>query len=115
MTVSLQFRLRCLSRRDEEAGVHVGYIPALKVFTQTPSEKELEAALVSAAQMFIITCYERDQLEAVLKERGMTRAVGETAAIPEEQDYISVSEYENSFTVEVPVNLVAEMQSRRAA
>jgi hypothetical protein len=112
MTVAVQFRLKCLSRHDEQAGVHVGYIPALKVFSQVPTaqEKELPDALVSAAQMFIITCYERDILETLLKERGMTKAVGEKAAIPEEQDYISVSEYQHSFTVDVPVNLVAASQ-----
>lgn len=110
MNASLQFRLKCLSRHDETAGVYVGYIPALRVFSQTTDESHLIAAMVSAAQMFIITCYEQNILESALKERGgMTRAVDEHAAMPEDVDYIAVSEYEKSFTVDVPINLVASV------
>ena len=114
MNVSVQFKLKCLSRHDETAGAYVGYIPALKVFSQAANEAELSRALISAAQMFIITCYERSILESVLKERGMTRAVGDNTALPEDCDYISVSEYKKEFTVDVPINLVAAAAAANA-
>jgi hypothetical protein len=111
MTIALQFRLQGLSRYDEQAGVFVGYIPALRVFSQAESEEELTPALVSAAQMFISTCYEKGILETVLKERsGMTRAVGDGEVVADEQDYIAVSEYKKTFPVDVPLNLVAQQQ-----
>jgi hypothetical protein len=91
--------------------VYVGYIPSLKIFSQAPDEKDLNSALISAAQMFLITCYERNVLESVLKDRGMTQAVSDAAKMPAELDYISISEYENSFTVDVPVNLIAAQEA----
>jgi hypothetical protein len=32
--INVEFALECLGRRDEEAGVYVGYIPALHLYTQ---------------------------------------------------------------------------------
>lgn len=109
--VAVQFQLDCFSRHDEQANIKVGYIPALRIYSQGHNDTELEQALISAASMFIITCYERGILEKTLKDRGMIRATAERMAVhgPPEQ-FISVTEqarFDRQFKVEVPINLVA--------
>jgi hypothetical protein len=75
--IKVEFALECLGRRDDEAKVCVGYIPALRLYTQATNEENLEKALISAAELFIVTCYERGILGQALRDRGMTHAAKE--------------------------------------
>jgi predicted RNase H-like HicB family nuclease len=120
--ISVEFSLPCLSRRDEGAGVFVGYIPALRIYSQGKDEVELEKALVSAAELFIVTCYERGILQQALQERGMTKAVAahvKKIVVQENQAYIAILErnpsFEKSFTVKVPISILAAQQVEVAA
>ena len=95
----------------------VGYIPALCLFTQGRTEDELSKALVSAAEMYIVKCYELNILNRVLRERGMTKASGrlETEELKaKSMQFIAVTDteplYDRSFTVNVPIELVAAQQ-----
>jgi hypothetical protein len=112
--IKIEFALECLSRHDEQAGVLVGYIPALRIYTQATDEGQLEKALISAAELFIVTCYERGILGQSLRDRGMTRAMGPhemERAKAHDHQFISVSKrdesFEKSFTVKVPISLLA--------
>ena len=115
--IKIEFALECLGRRDEEAGVCVGYIPALRLYTQAPDEQSLEKATISAAELFIVTCYERGILGQALRVRGMTHAAGAESlarAKASQHQYIAVSkvdaQFDKSFTVKVPISLLAAQQ-----
>jgi hypothetical protein len=114
----IDFSLKCLSRKDEEAGVMVGYIPSLRLYSQGRTDEELNDALCSAAEQFIVVCYEREILGKVLRDRGMTKAAGQHA-IKRAEEFITVSEYESSyekeFTVKVPIDLLAAQHLQLAA
>ena len=104
MPVLVKFSLLFGTRHDEEAGVHVGYCPALKVYSQGRSEVEAQEAVVDAAKLFIINCYRRDILHRVLRDRGMTEAVeGPTQS----RQFIEIGHYENQFEREVPIELLS--------
>lgn len=110
--IVVEFSLDCWSRHDEEAKVLVGYIPALRLYSQGRNDEELVKAMKSAAEMFLITCYGRNVLGKALRERGMTKATTQAAAEKARQgQYIAVSEYassfEKNFKVNVPIELVA--------
>jgi hypothetical protein len=110
--IKVEFSLECMSRRDDEANVFVGYIPALRVYSQGRDEKELENALKSAAEMFIVTCYGRNILGKALRDRGMNRATSAAAAEKARKgQYISISQhvpsFEKDFEIKVPIELVA--------
>jgi predicted RNase H-like HicB family nuclease len=112
MTVEVKFKLAFGIREDSDAEVHVGYCPLLQLYSQGQTEEEAEAAITDAAQLFIVTCYGRDTLHRVLRERGMIRAVpGETREEAEQyRQFISVQEfkdYNRTFERDIPIDLLA--------
>jgi hypothetical protein len=119
--IKIDFALHCWARRDKDAGIYVGYIPTLRVYSQGRDDAELRKALTSAAEMFIVTCYGRGVLGRALQERGMTEASGAAAvaaassAKAADGEYISVSEYqstyETEFTINVPIELIASQRA----
>jgi len=115
--IRVDFCLKCLSRRDVQAGVLVGYIPSLRLYSQGRNDEELNHALSSAAEQFIVACYEREILGKVLRDRGMTKAAGQHA-LKRAEEYIAVSEYESSyekeFTVKVPIDLLTAQAAELA-
>jgi hypothetical protein len=74
--IKVQFSLECWKRYDEEAKALVGYIPSLRLYSQGRNDEELKKALASAAEMFIVSCYGKNILSKVLRDRGMTQATG---------------------------------------
>lgn len=116
--IRVDFNLKCLSRRDVQTGVLVGYIPSLRLYSQGRNDEELTRALSSAAEQFIVACYEREILGKVLRDRGMTKAAGRYA-LKRTEEYIAVSEYESSyekeFTVTVPIDLLTAQAAQLVA
>jgi hypothetical protein len=116
-TMKVEFALSCYQRMDEDAGIFVGYIPALRLYSQGRDEEELKKALTSAAEMFIVRCYEREILGQVLRNRGMTRAAGRNSVISGRQ-YIHVApgappaelNFDKTYTVKIPIELLAAQQ-----
>ena len=110
--IQLQFRLKFATRRDDEANVHVGYCPALKLYSQGRTDEEAGRAIVSATSLFIVACYERDILHSVLRERGMTKATSNIQAIAadEKREYISIGNFDREFEADVPISLLAAQQ-----
>lgn len=108
--ITVEFRLLFGTRRDDEANVYVGYCPALGVYSQGSSEDEAAHAVEDAAQLFIVSCYQRDILHSVLRKKGMTTA--EPGTVPtEDHQYIKIANFENTFERSIPVNLLsAQMQ-----
>lgn len=125
MQIQVLFNLKFATRYDERASVHVGYCPALGIYSQGQTEPQAENAIVNAAKLFIITCYGRDILHRVLRERGMTRAVIANASdiakheqelmTKAEQEFISVRpRFEKEFDREVAINLIPETEGLKA-
>ncbi|HEY1732686.1 MAG TPA: hypothetical protein VGG15_13090 [Terriglobales bacterium] len=112
--VQVSFRLRFTTRHDAEAGVYVGYCPALKQYSQGETEHEAGEAVVSAVTLFLVTCYERDILHSALRQRGMTRASGgtlERIKADSESEFVSVAPSEREFWRDVPINLLAAQEA----
>jgi predicted RNase H-like HicB family nuclease len=103
--IGLEFRLSFATRRDDAADVFVGYCPALDVYSQGRSREEAEDAVVDAAQLFIVSCYERDILHTVLRNRGMTKAKPGSVA-SEDHQYIKIANFDKTFERSIPVNLL---------
>jgi hypothetical protein len=115
--IQIDFSLTCYGKREEQLGIYVGYIPALRVYSQGRTQEEMEKALASAAELFIVTCYERGILGQALRDRGMTRATGAHIAHKaqeEKRDYITIAEkhpsFDKPFTVKVPISLLAAQE-----
>jgi len=105
----VKFRLAFGIREDREAEVHVGYCPLLDLYSQGTTSEEAEKAVVDAAQLFIATCYRRNTLNKLLRQRGMVDAV---PAVEREEGYqfIAVQEiqdYDRQVEHEVPIDLLA--------
>lgn len=117
-SLMLQFRLGFATRFDEEAHVHVSYCPTLELYSQGETKDEAKAAIVSAAKLFIVRCYERDILHTVLRKRGMTRASSEDAAqlvADAESEFITVhGNFSDYFEEDVPIQLLAAKEAATA-
>ncbi len=114
MKIQINFRLHCLTKQDKDSQAHVGYIPVLKVYTQTTKAEDLEAALISVATLYIRACYERGILGRILHQHGMTRA--DTGKAMEaikhgDHDFITVAQFERAIDINVPIELLAERQA----
>lgn len=116
-SIQLQFRLGFAMRYDGDADVHVSYCPTLSLYSQGETKAEARSAIISAAKLFIVRCYERDILHTVLRERGMTRATSEEIArisTDEEckNEFISVdSNFTDFFEEDVPIHLLAAQEA----
>lgn len=108
VSTRIEFNLAIATRKDEEAGVYVGFCPLLKLYSQGRTEAEAEEAAVSAATLFIGTCYERDILHSVLRERGLKKITAKPKLAPgEEAQYISVSGFDRAIERSIPLELLS--------
>jgi predicted RNase H-like HicB family nuclease len=73
--MKVSFDLALATRLDEETGVHVGYCPALNVYSQGRSSEEAVEAVASAVTLFIGACFERGILHGLLRDKGFTLSV----------------------------------------
>ena len=109
--MEMKFRLAFGTRKDEDTGVFVGYCPLLNIYSQGDTDAEAEKAIIDAAQLFIVTCYRRNTLGKLLRNRGMVDAAPRPVEEGQHQ-YIAVqvqeiSDYDRQFEYEVPVDLLA--------
>lgn len=116
-SIQLQFRLGFAMRYDIDAAVHVSYCPTLSLYSQAETKDEARAAIISAAKLFIVRCYERDILHTALRERGMTRATSEEIARIStdaecNKEFISVNNnFTDFFEEDVPIQLLAAQEA----
>jgi hypothetical protein len=105
--LQVSFRLKFATRHDADANVYVGYCPALKLYSQGETQEEASNAVVSAATLFLVTCYERDALHSALRRRGMTRATSAAVNGDGDKEFVAIGEFKDEFWREVPINLLA--------
>ena len=97
--------VRCFG---EETGVHVGFCPVLKVYSQGRTEKEAEDAVLSAVTFFIGTCYERDILHNVLRKRGLKKVNAKQHVSPAKR-HIVVSGFDRVIERSVSLELLSSI------
>lgn len=107
-SLRIEFNLTFAFRKDEETGVYVGFCPVLKVYSQGRTEKEAEDAVLSAATFFIGTCYERDILHNVLRERGLKKVNAKPYVSPGKR-HIVESGFDRLIERSVPLELLSSM------
>jgi predicted RNase H-like HicB family nuclease len=117
MSLQVSFRLNFATRHDVDANVYVGYCPALKLYSQGSDNEEAKAAIVSAAKLFIVRCYEKDILHTILRERGMTKAssaeLAKLSAVNSPDEYIAVGDFTDHFCQDVPIQLLAAKEAAK--
>lgn len=84
-TVTFTLSLPAVFR--EEGGWVVGEFPNLSVASQGRTRDEAERNLIEAAQAFLESCFERNQLDEALKECGFVP--GHATSIPS-SDHLTV-------------------------
>lgn len=107
--INIRFNLAFAARHDEETGVWVGWCPALSLYSQGRSAEEAEEATVSAATLFIGSCFERDILHTVLREKGLKKVASDAETL-EKKEYIQVEGFERITERSVPLALLSSMQ-----
>ncbi len=109
-SMRIEFQLAFATRKDVETGVYVGFCPVLDLYSQGTSEGEAEEAIVSAATLFIGSCYERDNLHSVLRQRGLKKVAKRADLKPgEAKQYILVEGYSRAIERSVPLELLSPM------
>ena len=106
--LTVDFKLDFGFRWDEDAKVHVGFCPALGLYSQGRTEEEAEAAVASAASLFIGACYDRDILHTVLRERGMTKVTNLAADVRTKHQYIKLRlmpGFDRVVNIPIPINI----------
>ncbi|MBL8201698.1 MAG: hypothetical protein JNK40_12045 [Chromatiales bacterium] len=66
----IQFTVRLPVEYTEDGGAIIAHTPGIDVASHGASRPEALAALVEAMQLWFMSCYERGQLDAALKECG---------------------------------------------
>lgn len=113
--VTITVKLKGALRHDAEAGVHVSYCPALKLYSQGGTAKQAQEALESAVSLFLTTCLDRGILDRTLKDLGLTKTVQTGVSSPRElaEEYIRIekAKFDGAFDLDIPIHLlVAEAQ-----
>lgn len=125
--VALKFSLEGLIREDKDTNCFVSYCPALDIYSAGMTRPQAKAALQSAIDLFIRVCFDRQSLGRVLQSKGFVMVPapehlsgGEFIAVAAEQNanvsaMVQGAEYDDRFTVEVPLALVAQQQAQQHA
>src|ERR1700724_1530353 len=111
--LAIEFSLEYAVRHDEDAKVFVAYLPMLRLFTQSKTEKRLRSAVTDLVFNFVGLCHERGILSDVMRERGLTRMTGPEGQQMREEaqkqgrgQYIMVGNAARE-VYEVPITLLA--------
>jgi hypothetical protein len=108
----IEYSLAYFCRYDEDAKAWVGYLPALRLYSQAKDEKRLRKALHQLIVSFVSLCHERGILDDVMHERGLKkRSHREMKTAQKRQgQYIAVGSVERELYAEVPIMLLAGKQ-----
>jgi predicted RNase H-like HicB family nuclease len=84
---TVEFTLRLPVSFHQEGGWFIGEFPNLSLSSQGRTREEAERNLIEAAQLFMESCFARNQLDEALKECGFQPGHADTAP---EADYLTV-------------------------
>ncbi len=80
-------RLRAVLSYDSQAKVHVGYAPALNIYSQAITKERAKRTLANAVALFLAAAQKNPALAAVLPEAGCDQAVIAESLDPLTFDY----------------------------
>lgn len=89
MANKVEFQVKLPISIKKKAKVFISYCSVLDVCSQGKTEKEAKKNLMEALRLFLISCFERGTLDAVLKECGF-KAVQKTFRFPKDGRFITV-------------------------
>jgi len=90
--LNITFNMRLPAVIIKKSKWYVSTCPALDVASQGDTEEEAKSNLIEAITAFMISCYERGVLDAVLKDCGfvLNYSSVDISAQPDNSDYIDV-------------------------
>jgi predicted RNase H-like HicB family nuclease len=116
--VAITAKLLGMTRFDEETKSYVGLCPRFKVYSQGATEEEARTALRESVQQYIEVCLAHKTFEDVLTKAGFSKITHEARVgmLGEFCEYVTVERtlYEQSFEMEIPLNLIAAEAFNRA-
>lgn len=112
--LQIEFKLQFMTTHDEDAKVFVGYIPALRMYTQASTVERLDAALKSLVCSFVTLCHERGLLDEAMQSRGLSRnekpTTIESVKNSDDYQYITVGQVQREVYEDIPSVLLAGKQ-----
>jgi len=73
-SIKAEFNFRLPLSLKKEGKYYIASCPVLDVYSQGESQKAAKSNLIEAITLFIVSCFERGTLDAVLKECGFNSA-----------------------------------------
>jgi predicted RNase H-like HicB family nuclease len=118
--IDVTFKLDGMIREDKETGSFVSFCPQLELYSAGRTRMEARQALNSAIEMFLRLCYERQILGQVLHERNFKPTDPNVVAMTPTEDFTitikeTLAEYDDAFSVEIPIHLLAQQNKIAAA
>ena len=116
MRVRFTVQLTAVWRHDEREEIYVAGCPAIRVWSQGETKEEAFKALRSAVFMYVRHCYSRNILDNVLNNRGFEPC--DASEVDDCTEFVDVQEindkkYPHSFSIDVPLNLLAAQHKVR--
>lgn len=118
--LNVSFQVGAVIREDKETACFVSYCPALDLYSAGRTRPEARKALLSAVDMYVRICYQRNILGKVLHAKGFMPDATQDSLVPHVEgrtDYIAVTEeptpdqYDDVFELQVPLHLIAQSTS----
>jgi predicted RNase H-like HicB family nuclease len=72
MAIRAEFKVKLPVKLEKKEHMYVSSCPILDVYSQGKTQKEAIHNIIEALKLFLISCFERNALDAVLKESGFT-------------------------------------------
>lgn len=123
-SIEVMFSLQGFIREDAETSCYVSYCPALDLYSAAKTRHDAKKALQGAIDLYVRLSYQRGILGEVLRAKGFDPTqldpMATTTPTPTIENFISVtesdhaSEYDDDFTLQVPMYLVAAAQNAKA-
>lgn len=80
MTATVQAEFRLFGTLKRQRGWYIAYCPPLDITTQGRTEEEAKKNLIEAAELFVVSCFERGTFEQALRELGWHVVTGGAVA-----------------------------------
>ena len=97
MANKVEIKIKLPVSTKKKAKGFISYCSVLDVYSQGSTEKEAKKNIMEALKLFLISCFERGTLDAVLKECGF-KAVRKTMKLPDDQRFATVPDLTQPMT-----------------
>lgn len=99
-------RVRIGVRRDEEAGVFVGFSPRFQVYSQGETKEDALEAVTSAIGLRLATAYEHGRIDKVLRQAGFeASALNGSSVLSPDDEFIQLTFTPDTEVTEVGIRV----------